>query len=106
MSFHDIQQEVSYVTQDNFLFRGTVEENLSYGNQGFDCNVENLENCLKLTNAFEFVQKKGGLSSLIEEGGKNLSGGEKQRIILARALVKHPRLLLLDEATAGIDPES
>ena len=42
MSFHDIQQEVSYVTQDNFLFRGSVEENLSYGNQGFDCSVENL----------------------------------------------------------------
>ena len=43
---------------------------------------------------------------MIEQGGKNLSGGEKKRIILARALVKHPRLLLLDEATAGIDSES
>lgn len=106
MTFDDIQQTVSYVTQENFLFKGTLQENLSYGNQGFDCSEENLINSLKLTNAHDFVMKKGGLSMIIEEKGKNLSGGEKQRIIMARALVKNPRLLLLDEATAGVDGES
>ena len=49
---------------------------------------------------------KGGLDTIVKEKGSNLSGGEKQRIILARALIKHPRLLLLDEGTSGIDPES
>jgi ABC-type bacteriocin/lantibiotic exporter with double-glycine peptidase domain len=106
MSFKDIQHKVSYVTQENFLFRGTLEENLVYGNHGFDCSEENLKNALKLTNAFNFTSKKGGLAMQIETKGNNLSGGEKQRIIMARALVKHPRLLLLDEATAGVDSAS
>ena len=105
-TFKDVQKIISYVTQENFLFKGTLQENLSYGNQGFDCSEKNLINCLKLTNAHDFVMKKGGISMIIEEKGKNLSGGEKQRIIMARALVKNPRLLLLDEATAGVDGES
>ena len=62
--------------------------------------------CLKLTNAEHFVVKKGGLQTLVEEKGGNFSGGEKQRLILARALVKKPRLLLLDEGTTGIDSTS
>lgn len=60
-------------------------------------------NCLKVTNAYDFVIRRGGLDMPIETKGSNLSGGEKQRIIMARALIKHPRLLLLDEATAGVD---
>lgn len=62
--------------------------------------------CLKKVNAYDFVVSKGGLKGRVDEKGNNLSGGEKQRIILARALIKHPQLLLLDEATSGIDFES
>ena len=62
--------------------------------------------CLKMTNAYDFIQKRGGLDYTITEKGNNLSGGEKQRVILARALIKHPRLLLMDEGTSGIDTES
>jgi len=61
---------------------------------------------MKLTNAYDFVTAKGGLDGPINERGCNLSGGEKQRLILARGLVKHPRLLLLDESTSGVDGES
>lgn len=56
-----------------------------------------------MTNAYDFVVAKGGLEGLISERGSNLSGGEKQRLILARAMAKHPRLLLLDESTSGVD---
>lgn len=62
--------------------------------------------CLKKVNAYDFVMNKSGLKGRVEQKGNNLSGGEKQRIILARALIKHPRLLLLDEATSGIDQQS
>jgi ABC-type bacteriocin/lantibiotic exporter with double-glycine peptidase domain len=97
---------VSYVTQEVFLFAGTFEENLRYGNHGFDLSEENMIKCLKKVNAYDFVMNKGGLKGRVEEKGGNLSGGEKQRIILARALIKDPRLLLLDEATSGIDQDS
>ena len=106
MNFSDIQQTTSYVTQETFLFRGTVRDNLIYGNQGLDSSDHHLLHCLKMTNIHSFVEMHGGLDMMIEERGKNLSGGEKQRIALARALVKNPRLLLLDEATSGIDGES
>lgn len=75
MTFQDIQQKVSYVTQENMLFRGTLEENLKYGNQGFDCSEENMIRCLKLTNAYDFTQRKGGLQMQIDTKGSNLSGG-------------------------------
>ncbi len=66
---------ISYVTQENYLFKGSFRDNLKYGNQHFDCSDEILNECLKLTNAFDFVSTKGGLDGLINEKGSNLSGG-------------------------------
>ena len=61
----DNQKTVSYVTQENYLFKGTFRDNLKYGNQHFECSDEKLIECLKFTNAYDFVAAKGGLDGLI-----------------------------------------
>ncbi|XP_051912596.1 ATP-binding cassette sub-family B member 10, mitochondrial-like [Hippocampus zosterae] len=97
------QENVSYVTQEKFLFSQTFRYNLCYGNEGFDLSEQNLERCARMACCWGFIQAKGGLDSLVGVKGKTLSGGEVQRLILCRALVKDPFLLVLDEATANVD---
>ena len=74
-TFQDVQKNISYVTQDVYLFRGSLRDNLKYGNQHFDCDDHRLNECLKLTNALGFVEEKGGLDGTVKEKGSNLSGG-------------------------------
>lgn len=101
-----IQQNIAYVTQESMLFMDTIYENIIYGNQGFDKSIENVIKCAKIANAHDFIEKLPmGYNSLLSEKGGNLSGGQRQRIALARALMKNPKIIILDEATSSLDPE-
>ena len=73
-----VQQNISYVTQEPILFRGTILENLLYGNQGFDHSMENVQKAAQIANCHQFIlQMPNGYDSIITEKGGNLSGGQK-----------------------------
>ena len=97
-----LRNEVSVVLQKNVLFSGTVMENLRWGNE--NATEEECLNAIKLACAEEFIMKKPeGLNSHVEQGGNNFSGGQKQRLCIARALLKNPKVLILDDSTSAVD---
>src|SRR5262245_18504434 len=105
MRLEDLRSQIGVVLQDPFLFSGTILENISYGRPGA-CFEEVVE-AAKVANAHHFiVAKPDGYDTEVGERGSRLSGGEKQRIALARAILCDPRILILDEATSAVDAES
>ena len=96
---------VAMVLQKNLLFSGTIKENLRWGNEG--ATDEELIEACKLAQAHEFVSSfPEGYDTYIEQGGTNVSGGQKQRLCIARALLKKPKILILDDSTSAVDTKT
>ena len=100
-----LRRHIGVVLQESTLFSGNIESNLRWG--GGDCEVERLSSALDDAQATEFVSKlPDGLSSIVEQRGKNFSGGQKQRLSIARTFAKEPDILILDDSTSAVDTET
>lgn len=100
-----LMQKISMVFQEVYLFQDTIANNIRYGKE--DATQEEIEQAAKLANCYDFIMKQPqGFNTMVGEGGSTLSGGEKQRISIARAILKNAPVILLDEATASLDPEN
>ena len=105
LKVEDLRRHVGVVLQEPFLFRGTIHSNITYGRG--DVSPEQILQAAKAANAHDFIIRHPlGYDTYIGERGAGLSGGEKQRISIARALLYDPRILILDEATSSVDTES
>lgn len=100
-----LRNSVAMVLQKNLLFAGTIKENLRWGNE--NATDEELKEACVLAQADEFVSSfPNGYDTFIEQGGSNVSGGQKQRLCIARALLKKPKILILDDSTSAVDTKT
>ena len=99
------QQKIGFVSQDTFILKGSILENIAFGVQEIDYDYDLIKEVLKLANLEEFVAKRN-LNYLLDENGKNISGGQIQRIAIARSLYAQSEILIFDEFTSSIDKKN
>src|SRR5690606_8674658 len=105
LSMESLRKHIGIVSQEVYVFMGTVAENIAYANP--DCSLEDIIYAAKIANAHDFIESlPEGYDTMVGTGGYSLSGGEKQRISIARAILHDPKILILDEATASLDTET
>ena len=101
-NIEDLRKNIGFVPQKNVLFSGTIRSNLLMGDQG--ASEERLKRAADIAQASEFINEKpDGFDEPIAQGGTNVSGGQKQRLCIARALLKNPKILILDDSTSAVD---
>ncbi len=102
ISQHDLRNKIGYVPQKGILFSGTIESNLKYGNES--AGEEDIRTAADIAQAMDFIgEKEDGFKTEISQGGTNVSGGQKQRLSIARALVKKPEIFIFDDSFSALD---
>ncbi|MGI6239337.1 MAG: ABC transporter ATP-binding protein, partial [Christensenellales bacterium] len=96
-----LRERIGFVPQKAVLFKGSVRENMRWGRR--DATDAEIWDALAAAQARGFVEDKGGLDAPVEQGGRNFSGGQRQRLTIARALVRNPRILILDDSASALD---
>lgn len=105
LDLYQLRDDVGIVLQNNVLFSGTIEENLKWGNP--NATHKDIERALKISCADEFIQRlPGGLDMELGQGGVNVSGGQKQRLCIARTLLKNPKIIIFDDSTSAVDTKT
>lgn len=105
MSFEDVRRNIAMVSQETYIFKGTIFDNIAYANSAAD--KKEVLNASIAAGCHDFICKlPDGYDTAVGTGGRSLSGGEKQRISIARAILADPKILILDEATAAVDTET
>lgn len=103
MKLHDLRERIGYVPQKSVLFSGTIESNLKYGKNA-DATDQDVQKAIEIAQAKEFIDEKDkGILSEISQGGTNVSGGQKQRLSIARALAKKPQIFIFDDSFSALD---
>lgn len=97
----ELRAKIGVVLQKSVLFRGTVRDNMLWGNENADDGT--ITAALRDAQALDFIEAKGGLDASVEQGGRNFSGGQRQRLTVARALVRRPEILILDDSSSALD---
>jgi ATP-binding cassette subfamily B protein len=105
VSLKSLREQIGVVLQDPFLFNGSVAENIAYGHP--EASLEQIVAAAKAANAHDFTMDMAdGYDTLVGERGTRVSGGERQRLSIARAILRDPRILILDEATSNVDTQT